>query len=281
MAGRRASIIFFTALLAVGIGTAVYRCTSPREAKQPVAETKECFSVEGSLPASAEKLKLLDHKYYMTLYNPRHKQASCVAYLLTAEMVNKNDNVSRKGTGFKKDYLLSKDFATKQDYTNSGYVRGHLCPSKDMCWSFASMQETFYMSNLSPQREKFNNGLWKNLENRVRAWALENDSILVLCGPVLSTKEGEIGENGVSVCRKFYKIVIDISYPTYKMIAFLMDNANPKGSVFCYSCSVRDVERITGLDFFPSQTGNKLIDSLKSTVEVDLWRQNTRNTVRQ
>lgn len=279
MAGRKASIIFLSALLIIGISLAIYSFSSSQETLENTGESigneekaKECFSLGNVLPSSSEELKLLDHKYYMVGYDTKHKQAAYVAYLLTAEMVQENDNVSRKGVGFKKDYLLSDNYATKQDYTNSGYVRGHLCPSKDMCWSFASMKETFYMSNVSPQYQSFNDGLWKKLEGRVRQWAVENDSILVLCGPVLSSKKGEIGENRVSVCSKFYKVVVDISYPTYKMIAFIMDNTNIKGNIFRYCCNVREVEQITGLNFFPSQDANPLIDSLETLTDTKLWQ---------
>lgn len=279
MAGRKTSIILLSVLLLIGISVAIYSFTSSPKAVvtaerviENKQETQNRFSLSDALPSSTEKLELLDHKYYVVGYNKKHKQAAYVAYLLTAEMVNENDNVSRKGVGFKKDYLLSDNYATKQDYTNSGYVRGHLCPSKDMCWSFASMKETFYMSNVSPQYQGFNDGLWKKLEGSVRKWAVENDSILVLCGPVLSSKKGEIGENKVSVCSKFYKIVVDISYPTYKMIAFIMDNTNIKGNIFRYCCNEREVERITGLDFFPSQDGNLLMDSLETVTDINLWR---------
>lgn len=279
MAGRKTSIILLSVLLVIGVSVAIYSFTSSPKAVvtaerviENKQETQNRFSLSYALPSSTEKLELLDHKYYVVGYNKKHKQAAYVAYLLTAEMVNENDNVSRKGVGFKKDYLLSDNYATKQDYTNSGYVRGHLCPSKDMCWSFASMKETFYMSNVSPQYQGFNDGLWKKLEGSVRKWAVENDSILVLCGPVLSSKKGEIGENKVSVCSKFYKIVVDISYPTYKMIAFIMDNTNIKGNIFRYCCNVREVERITGLDFFPSQDGNPLMDSLETVTDINLWR---------
>lgn len=279
MAGRKTSIILLSVLLVIGVSVAIYSFTSSPKAVvtaerviENKQETQNRFSLSDALPSSTEKLELLDHKYYVVGYNKKHKQAAFVAYLLTAEMVNENDNVSRKGVGFKKDYLLSDNYATKQDYTNSGYVRGHLCPSKDMCWSFASMKETFYMSNVSPQYQGFNDGLWKKLEGSVRKWAVENDSILVLCGPVLSSKKGEIGENKVSVCSKFYKIVVDISYPTYKMIAFIMDNTNIKGNIFRYCCNEREVERITGLDFFPSQDGNPLMDSLETVTDINLWR---------
>lgn len=279
MAGRKTSIILLSVLLVIGVSVAIYSFTSSPKAVvtaerviENKQETQNRFSLSDALPSSTEKLELLDHKYYVVGYNKKHKQAAFVAYLLTAKMVNENDNVSRKGIGFKKDYLLSDNYATKQDYTNSGYVRGHLCPSKDMCWSFASMKETFYMSNVSPQYQGFNDGLWKKLEGSVRKWAVENDSILVLCGPVLSSKKGEIGENKVSVCSKFYKIVVDISYPTYKIIAFIMDNTNIKGNIFRYCCNEREVERITGLDFFPSQDGNPLMDSLETVTYINLWR---------
>ncbi len=279
MAGRKTSIILLSVLLVIGISVAIYSFTSSPKAVvtaerviENKQETQNRFSLSDALPSSTEKLELLDHKYYVVGYNKKHKQAAYVAYLLTAEMVQENDNVSRKGVGFKKDYLLSDNYATKQDYTNSGYVRGHLCPSKDMCWSFASMKETFYMSNVSPQYQSFNDGLWKKLEGRVRQWAVENDSILVLCGPVLSSKKGEIGENRVSVCSKFYKVVVDISYPTYKMIAFLMENTNIKGNIFRYCCNVREVEQITGLNFFPSQDANPLIDSLETLTDTKLWQ---------
>ncbi len=279
MAGRKTSIILLSVLLVIGVSVAIYSFTSSPKAVvtaerviENKQETQNRFSLSDALPSSTEKLELLDHKYYVVGYNKKHKQAAFVAYLLTAKMVNENDNVSRKGVGFKKDYLLSDNYATKQDYTNSGYVRGHLCPSKDMCWSFASMKETFYMSNVSPQYQGFNDGLWKKLEGSVRKWAVENDSILVLCGPVLSSKKGEIGENKVSVCSKFYKIVVDISYPTYKIIAFIMDNTNIKGNIFRYCCNEREVERITGLDFFPSQDGNPLMDSLETVTYINLWR---------
>lgn len=279
MAGRKTSIILLSVLLVIGVSVAIYSFTSSPKAVvtaerviENKQETQNRFSLSDALPSSTEKLELLDHKYYVVGYNKKHKQAAFVAYLLTAKMVNENDNVSRKGVGFKKDYLLSDNYATKQDYTNSGYVRGHLCPSKDMCWSFASMKETFYMSNVSPQYQGFNDGLWKKLEGSVRKWAVENDSILVLCGPVLSSKKGEIGENKVSVCSKFYKIVVDISYPTYKIIAFIMDNTNIKGNIFRYCCNEQEVERITGLDFFPSQDGNPLMDSLETVTYINLWR---------
>lgn len=276
MGGRKITrLLLFVFVIAVLCGI-VYSFTRNKKTKQPDVPLTCSFALSDAIPSSNEKLCTLDHTYYLIGYSRQHKQASYVAYLLTADMVRNNENAKRGSTKFKKDPLLRSHYSISQDYTNSGYVRGHLCPSKDMCYSYQSMKETFYMSNVSPQKEKFNNGLWKKLENQVREWALQNDSIVVLTGPVLTTKQGEIGENKVSVCRTFYKLIIDVSYPSYKMIAFLMDNVNLKGSVYKYSCTVKDVEQISGLNFFPSFDKDELIDSLESHIDISLWKTPTR-----
>lgn len=272
MARRKLKAIFGIVFLICVVCFAVYGFKSDRNNKTESVSSKCTFTLLEAMPSSNEKLRTLDHTYYQIGYSIKHKQASYVAYLLTADMVRNNDKAKRGSTNFKKDPLLSKHYSVTQDYKNSGFVRGHLCPSKDMCWSYPSMKETFFMSNVSPQRESFNNGLWKKLENQVREWALENDSIIVITGPVLSTKYETIGENQVSVCKKFYKLVIDISYPDQKMIAFVMDNASVKGSVYKYSQTVKDVEQITGLNFFPSFESDAVVDSLEKTINIELWK---------
>lgn len=272
MGGRKLTRLLLFVFVFVILCGIVFSFTRNKKTKQPDVPLNCSFSLSDAIPSSNEKLRSLDHTYYQIGYSQQHKQASYVAYLLTADMVSNNENAKRGGTKFKKDPLLRKHYSISDDYKNSGYVRGHLCPSKDMCWSYPSMKETFLMSNVSPQYEKFNNGLWKKLENQVREWALQNDSIIVITGPVLTTKKSEIGKNRVSVCGKFYKVIIDVSYPSYKMIAFLMDNVNLKGSVYKYSCTIKEVEQISGLDFFPSYAEDKIVDSLEKNINVSLWK---------
>lgn len=279
MAGRRinrftlviAAICVVGAVILSFLGKTSTQKTE-RDLKPSTKAGKAAFSLEAALPKSRDSLTFLDHKHYLVGYNKSHKQAAWVAYLLTADMVQNNDNASRKSTSFKKDYLLNDAYALREDYKGSGYVRGHLCPSKDMCHSFGAMKETFYLSNVSPQIESFNNGLWKKLETQVRQWALDNDSIIVITGPVLSTKCGDIGENHVSVCGKFYKIIVDVSYPDFKMIGFVMENRSAKSSIYRHVCTVRDIERLTGLDFFPTLCSNTLCDSLETTFDIPAWQ---------
>ncbi len=230
------------------------------------------LSFASSLPQSDKPLKYLDHTYYQIGYDTSYKQASWCGYLLTKQMVANNNAAKRGNTSFKKDPQLKTHYCVTSDYTKSGYVRGHLCPSKDMCWSEEAMKETFYMTNISPQRSKLNNGLWKTLETRTRSWATAFDSIVVLTGPILNDKIGEIGKNKVSVSGSFYKIIADISAPEYKMIAFVMDNADLSGDIFDFATSVRQVETLTGLDFFPEIDSLPLIDSLEMHFSISQWQ---------
>ncbi len=229
------------------------------------------FTLEDIKPASKDRLKELDHGCLAIGYDSIHKQAVWVIHLLTGE--NLRAKTVRRSDKFRKDPLLKSDYALTSDYTNSGYDRGHLCPSDDMCWSEQSMQTTFYMSNISPQSPGLNRGLWKQLENRVRKWAVDNDSLIVVTGTVLDSLLGHVGKNKVSVPSKFYKIVVDISHPTRKVAAFVMENRPLEGQFWEYSCSVDEIERMTGLNFFPAYEEDERIRNLESSCDLDLWEE--------
>ncbi|MBO7327169.1 MAG: DNA/RNA non-specific endonuclease [Lentisphaeria bacterium] len=55
----------------------------------------------------------------------------------------------------------SFNFSKLQDYRRSGYDRRHLALAADMAFSGQTMVDSFFMSNMSPQRAAFNRGIWK------------------------------------------------------------------------------------------------------------------------
>ena len=85
--------------------------TRNKKTKQPDVPLNCSFSLSDAIPSSNEKLRSLDHTYYQIGYSQQHKQASYVAYLLTADMVSNNENAKRGGTKFKKDPLLRKHYS--------------------------------------------------------------------------------------------------------------------------------------------------------------------------
>ncbi len=212
---------------------------------------------------------LVEHLAYSLAYNEEHEQADWVCYELTSEEAKAKD-VKRKNN-FKKDPSKTISSANQYDYKNSGYDRGHLCPAADNRWSLQAMNESFYMSNMSPQAPDLNRKIWKDLETNVRDWAIANEELIVVTGPIL--KDGirnKIGKSQVSVPKYYYKIVLDPYGEDKKAIAFIFSNGLNKGKIEYYCCSIDTVEERTGIDFFPKME-DSLEDKLESSFDFKMW----------
>ena len=179
--------------------------------------------------------------------NEGHEQANWVAYELT---VSETGGKFKRTNKFIEDPLVSTGSATSKDYKKSGYDQGHLAPAADMAWSEITMKESFYFSNMSPQEPSFNRGIWKKLEEYVRYWACDNETIYVVTGPVLTEGLPSIGPNKVSVPEYYYKVILDYTLPEIKGIGFIMPNAGSKESLKTYAVTIDSVEKVTGIDFF-------------------------------
>jgi len=210
--------------------------------------------------------QVVKHTYYVLSYSEVHEQPEWVYYKLTASFVN--GHVSRTDD-FRPDPKVSTGSAQLYDYKGSGYDRGHLCPAGDMKMSRTAMSETFYMSNMSPQTPSFNRGIWKNLEATVRNWAVREGEIYVVTGGVLSEVKGKIGSNSVTVPAYYYKVIYD---PTgdKKMIALILPNEKGTQPLQSYVVSVDEVEKLTGIDFFP-ELDDELENKLESRSDATLW----------
>lgn len=191
---------------------------------------------------------LIMHKGFSLVYNEKHEQASWVAYELTAEETVKSFERSNK---FLEDPLVSSGTATDEDYSSSGYDRGHLAPAADMSWSEQTMRESFFYSNMSPQTPSFNRGIWKKLEEKVRDWATEYKQLFVVTGPILSdTLSLSIGINKVTVPRYYYKVLCDTL--NKKGIGFVLPNSASSLPLNSFAISIDSVEVLTGINFFPT-----------------------------
>ncbi|HEY3369340.1 MAG TPA: DNA/RNA non-specific endonuclease [Prolixibacteraceae bacterium] len=222
-----------------------------------------CNKIE--IPKYAKNDIVISHVGYSFLYNEEHEQASWVAYELTKEETNKLFNRTNR---FKVDPMVKTGSANNSDFTGSGYDRGHLAPAGDMGWSSTAMAESFYYSNMSPQVPGFNRGIWKKLEELVRSWAIENNSILVVTGPVLKKGLKTIGPDHVSVPDLYYKVILDNHEPSIKGIAFLIPNASQSLGLQSFVASIDSVESVTGIDFFPRFPNE---DKIERTSSIEQW----------
>ena len=223
------------------------------------------------LPEISQKDEVIHHSYYTLSYNEYHEQANWVAYKLTSDMIQ-NGSYNRTDN-FRPDYKVKNESSQLSDYKGFGYDRGHLCPAGDMKISKMAMSESFYMSNISPQVPSFNRGIWKSLESIVRTWAIENDEIYIVTGPILSEEFaflGSIGSNSVSIPKYYYKVILDYKKPELKGIGFILENTKGQLPLVSYAISIDNIEELTGIDFFPS-----LPDTIENIIEesfsIDKW----------
>jgi endonuclease G len=218
------------------------------------------------LPTSTTK-QVIKHSYYALSYNEKYEQAEWVSYFLRSE----NEGIGHyKRPRFISDPKVTTESADSDNYKKSGYDRGHLCAAADMRFSKSAYDETFFTSNVSPQKHNFNDGIWKKLEEKCRFWATKYNGIYVATGGVLQNGLPTIGSEKVAIPKYFYKIL----YCNYKgknrMVAFLIPSVKSKESIYKFVVSVDSVEKMTGIDFFP-QLNDAIEKELESKSDYKAW----------
>jgi endonuclease G len=213
---------------------------------------------------------IISHSNFTLSYLDHHEQAEWVAYELTEEMLKK-PNVKRSKR-FTKDPKVLTGSAGYYDYRGSGFTRGHLAPAGDMAHDITAMQESFNMSNISPQIRAFNNGIWKELEEQVRDWVYHNDQLYIVTGPILTDNITEhISKKNISVPKRFYKVLLDNSGKSKKGIAFIIPHRSSDLHLKEYAVPIDSVESITGIDFFYKFDNSSQIRMLESEFHLDQW----------
>ena len=210
---------------------------------------------------------VVNHYAYSLSFNQKYHQANWVAYQLTRAETSKLFDRENK---FVSDPLIpGTDLSL--DYEKSGYDRGHLAPAADMGFSKITMTESFYYSNMSPQVPGFNRGIWKQLEEQTRNWAIEYDSLYIVVGPIFSDSMKVIGPHQIAVPNSYYKVILDNHKGKEKMIGFVMLNESSKNSLQSFVVTVDSVEVLTGIDFFPLLE-DSLETKLESLVLLNSWK---------
>jgi endonuclease G len=194
--------------------------------------------------------QIIYHEGYTVSYNPEYKIANWVAYELTAEEAG--GQVKRSGNFIPDPMVAENETSTSEDYTRSGYDRGHLAPAGDMKWSHKAMQESFYYTNICPQDKGLNTGIWNSLEVRCRTWASRYGSLLIVTGPVMEDSLKRLGGRRVGIPNTFYKVVCVPTGSKPKGIGFLFENRKyTQTDIRTMAVPIDSVEKVSGIDFFP------------------------------
>ena len=194
--------------------------------------------------------QILKRTGYVASYNKTTLLPNWVAWHLTAERTE--GSAKRSGVDFAEDTEVPEPRATDWDYYNSGYDRGHMCPAADNKWSKKAMEESFLFTNMCPQNGNLNRGDWNEMEMACRKWAKKYGDLYIVCGPILyKGKHKTIGKNKVVVPEAFFKVVLRTGDDP-QAIGFIYKNTSGNRPKDSYVNTVDGVERITGIDFFPS-----------------------------
>lgn len=213
---------------------------------------------------------VLAKRFYVILFDTTTLVPEWVTYHLTKE--NLQGSANRKNN-FRPDPSLPVGKRSElEDYKKSGFDRGHMAPAADFKRSEEAMSETFFLSNMAPQRPNLNRITWSHLENEVRNLADKHGSIWIFTGPLYldsldqkSQPIEHIGPNNVAVPTHFFKVILcEHSDGQREMFAFIMKNQVGKlpGTSKDYIVTVRKVEELSGLNFF-----HRLPDDEEATLE--------------
>ena len=212
--------------------------------------------------------QLLVRKNYIVSYNSHTRCPNWVLWQLTRE--HADGNVKRPDYAFHEDMEVPAPRAELADYRHSGYDRGHMCPAGDNKWDADAMYESFLMTNMCPQNQNLNSGLWNHIEIQCRYWAKKYGSIYIICGPVFLKGEHQtIGQNKITVPEAFFKVVVCLE-GTPKGIAFICRNTDGNRKKDYYVNTISQVERITGYTFFPSLDAD-MAKTIKEHADLKDW----------
>lgn len=225
---------------------------------RPIPSGKDLEIPVSSVPRQEQ---IIHHKEYTVSYNKDLKIPNWVSYELTRQETKGKE---KRSDNFIADPLVKGTIATNADYARSGYDKGHMAPAADMKWSPEVMKESFYFSNMCPQHPQLNRRGWKNLEEKIRDWAIADSAIIIICGPIINQSSRTIGKNKVAVPERFFKVVLSPFVKPVRGIGFLFNNRQAVEPLSTYAVTIDSIEKLTNMDFF-----SPLPDEIENEVEAN------------
>lgn len=167
---------------------------------------------------------------------------------------------------------------TSDPFKYSGYDHGHICPSADRQRATECNYQTFYITNMQPQYNKFNAGLWEKMEEDVRNWANKSDTLYVCKGGTIdkssnileyvfqsSHQSTKVNDKHIPVPKYFFMAVLSKKGSQWQAMGYWVEQVNADRSNDNrknYAISIDELEGRTGIDFFCN-----LPDDIETKVE--------------
>lgn len=226
--------------------------------------------IYGGAPESRSSLRILQNEGFLVGYNEQLRNPAWVAY---RAFKTSAESPSPRPESFNVD-TRTRARVTPQEYSNSGYDRGHMAPNLaiSVLYGKKAQEETFLMSNILPQSPDLNRKVWRDLEASIlKRYARRFGEVWVITGPVyLQTPLRTIG-NGIAVPDACFKILVDEHEQGLRALAFLIpQDVHGDENPTQFLTSIRAIEQQTGLNFFPNLPADAQ-KSLETWVSPRLW----------
>lgn len=214
---------------------------------------------------------LIDQGYYTESYSSSRGIPNWVSWHLDA--TNTTNAAPRKDifAGF---IGLPNTFyhVESNSYQNSGFDRGHNCPSADRTSSADANAATFLMTNMIPQAPNNNQQTWANMENYLRTQVVAGNEVYIIMGSYGVGGTGskgavnKINNDKITVPSNVWKVAVivptgnsDVSRvsTSTRVIAVNTPNINTTNSDWKqYRVTVRDIETATGYNLLSNLPQN-------------------------
>lgn len=210
-----------------------------------------------------ERYHLFERSQYGLLYDRTTRSPAWASWQLTTDWLG---TLARPPFTPDPDLPPGWSAVKPQDYTGSGFDRGHIVPAADRNRTALDSAAVFYMTNIVPQAPDNNRGPWEALERYCRALAKTGKELFIMAGP---TGQGGIGEKGsvltiadntIPVPAALWKIIVVNDRPGQglkgitadtRVIAVLIPNQQgiKEKGWRGYRTTVKALEAQTGYDF--------------------------------
>ena len=220
---------------------------------------------------NARNTKFVEREAYSLLYSYDELGPLWVSWHLDSGDMG---TTPRKDS-FKGDKEIPEEYrVSSDDFANSGFDKGHVCPNADRNRDPELQAETYYMTNMMPQSPNNNQQTWRFLEEYLQGLADANSEVYIIAGPAGTGGYNEDGEKldyieanvggetkKINVPEYVWKVAIimdDDNNDLKRMgkiggcdsLAVIMPNEDTSDKEwYNFICTIDDVEELTGFDF--------------------------------
>lgn len=189
--------------------------------------------------------------YFATGYSKADNRGIWSAYWVDRERVQSiEESTGKRARTFRKNGKLEDGSyvqPTHNDYTNSGYNRGHFAPSHGLAWDEEAQRATFQISNIAPQDGKMNQNIWRCFEVTILDWARNYGEIRVVVGGIGTQKT--VGKKVSITVPTHYFAMVHRKEPQEMAVGVRVPNEGGHLDIRKWLMSVAELEEQTGIEF--------------------------------